>query len=366
MKGKFIRAGLSALAICLLVLIFGEIYARIFQIEPDSLITLDSCTGYKSIPNAVGVVRNPGGLIPVATNSAGFRDVEHTTSKPAGTYRVLFLGDSFTESLQVPLQDTFWRQMQAKADAAHLPLEIMTMGVSSFDTAQEMLAYECYGEQYHPDLVVLDYNGFDLLENYFYTDQFTPKFSLTNGALTLDESYKANITKRLEQKDTLFPGSLYFVKDHSMFLRHLFFEMQNALVGQTLANKTNTSDPVAAEFAITYTEQIEDAWTLTGGLLTRLNSDVIKNGGQLLMVNFPIIQQYALDTDPTLDLDKPDMRLAGIAKNIGVPFVDLYQPLLTAQKAGVVHFDGDSHLTPYGHTVVAGLLYNEVLYLRNK
>lgn len=369
MKSELLRAGLCGVAICLLVLVFGEIGARVFQVDPDSLITLDSCTGYKSIPGSRGVIRGPGGLVPIQINSAGFRDIEHTLQKPKGVYRVLFLGDSMTEATQVPEEETFARQLQKLADTNNLSLEVINMGVSSFGTAQEVLAYECYGQHYHPDLVVLAFNGGNVLNNYFRSDQFTPTFSEKDGHLVLDESYKTNVAQRLHQKKTLFPGSFYFIKDHLMFVRHLFFEMQNALAGRALAGAAGTSEPILGEFTTPYTPEWEAAWARTGSILARLQADTQKNNARMLVVQFPALLQMESGETPAgehLDLEQPNIRITAIATSLGVPILNLYKPLLSAQKTAPVHWPGDPHLTAYGHTVVAKLLFDKVLYLRNK
>ena len=44
----------------------------------------------------------------VRINSAGFRDVERSESKPPDTVRIAVLGDSYAEALQVPLEQTFF------------------------------------------------------------------------------------------------------------------------------------------------------------------------------------------------------------------------------------------------------------------
>jgi len=365
MKRKLVRAGVFGLAVCVLVLIFGEIGARLLQLDPTSLITLDSCTGYKSIPNSHGVSAGPGGLVPISINSAGFRDTEHTVAKPAGVYRVLFLGDSMTEALQVPEGETFVRQLQNMADSKHLSLEFINMGVSSFGTTQELLAYECYGREYKPDLVVLDFNAGNVLNNYFRSDPFTPAFSDTDGKLVLNESYKANISVRMAQRDTFYPGILYYIKDNSAFIRYLLFQMANARAGAALA-ADGTSD--LSEYATNPTPQWQAAWTLTEDIVGKLKTDTQADDAQMLIVNFPTLQQMEpqADTSGAYDYNLPDARITAIGKTLQVPVLDLYPALLSAQATAAVHWPNDPHLTAYGHTTVAALLWSEVLYLRNK
>jgi hypothetical protein len=52
----------------------------------------------------------------VTTNSVGLRDVEHALSKPPGTYRIVVLGDSLSEAIQVDREKTFWAELQRELE----------------------------------------------------------------------------------------------------------------------------------------------------------------------------------------------------------------------------------------------------------
>jgi len=45
-------------------------------------------------------------------NSHGFRDYERSYEKPQGVYRIVVLGDSYIEGLQVELEKTFTAQLE--------------------------------------------------------------------------------------------------------------------------------------------------------------------------------------------------------------------------------------------------------------
>jgi hypothetical protein len=60
---------------------------------------VDHDTGLKALYNKIGfVARYP--------NRDGFMDVDHVVGKDPSTYRVGFFGDSYVESLSVPLWST--------------------------------------------------------------------------------------------------------------------------------------------------------------------------------------------------------------------------------------------------------------------
>src|SRR5262245_34882006 len=56
--------------------------------------------------------------VSVTTNSKGLNDVEHDYAKTPGTYRILVIGDSYIEALQVPLDETFSRLLETQLSAA--------------------------------------------------------------------------------------------------------------------------------------------------------------------------------------------------------------------------------------------------------
>src|SRR5262245_10317428 len=67
-------------------------------------------------------------------NSHGFRDYERTCEKPPNTFRILVLGDSYTEALQVALQDSFAGRLEKKLNenSTSTRFEVLNMGQSGF------------------------------------------------------------------------------------------------------------------------------------------------------------------------------------------------------------------------------------------
>src|SRR5919108_559664 len=90
-------------------------------------------------------------------NSHGFRDYERTDNKPSNVFRIIVLGDSYVEALQVELEKTFPALLEKKLNenSTSAKFEVINLGQSGFGTADEYMRYVNFGAKYDPDLVIL-------------------------------------------------------------------------------------------------------------------------------------------------------------------------------------------------------------------
>jgi hypothetical protein len=79
-------------------------------------------------------------------------DVEHSLEKPEGLLRVAFLGDSYVESLQVDIDETFFRRIPERI--ADRRIETFGFGLSGWGTLHSLIAYRLYAPRYDLDAVV--------------------------------------------------------------------------------------------------------------------------------------------------------------------------------------------------------------------
>src|SRR5215212_2971220 len=92
------------------------------------------------IPNSTGWVRTDEYKARIDINSRGLREREFSYAKPAGTRRIVVLGDSFVEGAEVAVDRTMTRQLERllnERDAR--PTEVINAGVRAFGTGQEYL-----------------------------------------------------------------------------------------------------------------------------------------------------------------------------------------------------------------------------------
>ena len=98
-------------------------------------------------------------------NGQGMRDErEFARAKPAGTARILSLGDSYTIGYEVDAQQTFSAVMERELSADRR-VEVLNAGVSGFSNAEACLYLERELLSYQPDLVVVSFSCNDLVDN---------------------------------------------------------------------------------------------------------------------------------------------------------------------------------------------------------
>jgi len=98
---------------------------------------------------------DPGPSLTYRTNSHGFRSREVPLAKPPGVARVLGLCDSFTFGRGVRRQDTFLAVLEQSLLEAGRAVAVLNLGVTGYDTADEVGLLRGVGLDYAPDLVVI-------------------------------------------------------------------------------------------------------------------------------------------------------------------------------------------------------------------
>jgi len=142
-----------------------EVGVRILRPQPLAAVSRSPRLGWTHKPNTQFVFERSEFRLPVRFSSAGLRDREFTVAKPAGTYRIAMLGDSFVEALQVPLDSCAAKRLERSLNTGAPPgrsYEVMNFGVTGYGTCQQLLLLEEQALRFHPDLVVSQYYFNDL------------------------------------------------------------------------------------------------------------------------------------------------------------------------------------------------------------
>jgi lysophospholipase L1-like esterase len=390
-------------AVCVLVAVgigFGaallEVGVRMFFPVSDFFWQWDPAIGMKLVPGKQGRAIQRGIFdTPVQVNSVGFRDRDHAVQKPEGTRRVVLLGDSFLEALQVPFEHSLTPQLESRLQAAKGPMEFINLSVSGTGTAREYLALREYGLQYKPDLVLLFFVGNDVSDNsqklkglpYLPYPRTTP-----DGELMRDEAGRPEFTPFADQTSRLGAVTGIF-RDHVKSYRFLRETVDNSPGLNRLLYKLRlvstapetVNAPTGDNFGFYEIYRVEpkpawaEAWRLTEEMMLAARDLASANHAKFGVVLIPaywevdsqrwaeVQAQLPAMTKTAVDLELPSKRLTTFLTAHDVPVINLL-PEFRARAAGLpaLYLRSDAHWTVDGHKLAADLLAGPVASLLEK
>ncbi len=233
----------------------------------------DPQLGWTLRPHANGWFTREGRAY-VRVNAAGLRDRDHPIEKPNEVYRIVVLGDSYAEAMQVDAQDAFWAVLEAKltqcAFQSGMRVEVINFGVSGFGTAQAYLMLQSKAIRYQPDLVLLAFtSGNDVRNNSkrLEPEKVRPFFSLEpHDGLTLDTSFVEDPQFKGRASHRL--AVLRSLSDHWRLLQ-LAHAAKNALVTwrQTIDVQASGLGQDLAVLGPARDAEWEAAWSMTARIL---------------------------------------------------------------------------------------------------
>jgi hypothetical protein len=163
---KLALAGLILLAVVLAVAA-AEVTLRIVAAsEPTGIGTTDPVLHHAYRPNGKGRVRG----IPYETNSLGLRDREFPERKAGDGFRILMLGDSFTEGYTLATDATMPKRVERMlAERCGAGYEVVNGGIGTYSPILEYLLLERVAPRLRPDLVVLGFDMTDVHDDWIRT-----------------------------------------------------------------------------------------------------------------------------------------------------------------------------------------------------
>jgi len=273
----------------------------------------------------------------VRITSDGRRDRERPVPKPAGTFRIAVLGDSYAEALQVDQDQTFWAVLESQLNDcprfAGQTVEVLNFGVSGFGTAQELEMLRNYVWPYQPDLVLLAFlTGNDVSDNsqMLSADGVRPYYRLRDNDLELDRSFQNHPYYR----DALSP---YFRFKVALINRCRLLQVGRQVWAEWRQRGGRPQVPeLEAGLDPVYVEPADDdwreAWEITERLLKRVHEQVTSHGAELLVVT--LSNGVQVHPDPDLrarvearwhvpDLFYPDRRVEAFCERQQIPVLVL-------------------------------------------
>jgi len=364
----------------LLLAVFGigmaalvmEVGVRVLHLVPDRFWEYDERLGTRLIPGKEGwwTQEDHEFLVPVKINALGLRDRERTWEKPAGTSRVLLVGDSYIEALQVPVEDALGPLLEARLKAKGAAVEVINAGVSGYGTAGELLWFRDIGRRFEPDLVLLAfYPGNDVKNN-------SP---VLEKALVPEYGADGSAARIVGKKSTASRKGLLGRSAAYMYLRKLILTRQPALASllvragvmrPSAIRAGDVVDDVPVDYWVYANPppaEWTQAWRYTERNLDDFRAAVLERGSRFAVVVVTARDQidteswqavraiYPRLADGGWDLDRPTARVLEWCQDRGVACLSLVPAFRIARDSGAdrLHFTHDGHWTAAGHRLAS-------------
>ena len=333
----------------------------------------DPILGWSKKPGARVTYRRREYTVEVAVNSHGLRDPERGYATPAGTLRLLALGDSFVEGYSVPFAQTVSQVLESSLSRAGCPAEVVNGGTLCYSTDQETLFYETEGQRYSPRLVLLFFHYNDIVYNdrqdYFGTPK--PVFEMGGGRLCVHRLPVRELPPQLGAAETpeideAGPSALLdWVRERMWYGAPAGYDA----VARLGLWPPMPRIPTRLELRVyerRRVEPVEDAWAKTAAILDRLARDAEAREARLLVIYVPsrlevddrswrLSRQIHGWDEAGWDRRHVAERLKQVGEQVRAPVLDLTDPLRRANDGwgSRPYYTYDGHWTATGHRVAA-------------
>lgn len=243
-------------------------------------------------------------------------------------YRIAFIGDSFTEAVQVPYSDSFVGILQSSSTIS----EIKNYGTASYSPILELLQWREKVIHFQPTHIFVLLYAADIREDEGYTIK----------ALYSDEG-------KLLAVPGLGGGKLVRLLRKSYLVR--LIRKSQLEIKWTIENwgeeKTITED---------YVELNPNISSLTAGFILTLANEAKESGSNFTLMAVPSKYHLREGKNDTSYIQFSD-KLKKWANENSINFIDLVEPFEEASKTGKRLFlERDVHFDESGHKVVAETL----------
>ncbi len=317
----------------------------------------DHPLGFSLRPGATGWLLSGGDYVQRARiNSAGLRDDEHALERPAGTKRILVLGDSFMFGQGVSMEEALPRLLEDEIPG----VEVINAGVPGYDLGQEYLYYRERGRRYRPDVVLLAFFVNDLVVFH--------ELDVLDGpdGLPLGYEQRAGPIRSGREKEGKSRGVLAAASDWVATRSVLCSFVRSRLTSQAVTRPADQparngalDAPYLPYFLADPDEATRQAWDRGYRILDALKGLASSNGSRLAVVLVPAPWQLSDDAwrrwvtrvkkpETSLSRGRPQEMVAAWCERSATPCLDLRDDFRGGD-LDRLYFRYDSHWTAEGH-----------------
>lgn len=320
----------------------GEIAVRVLENlakpPPYDTATLDEKIGWRAKANYafVGKMRDETGAsykLDVSTQADGFR--LYPTKVDSNKIQILIVGDSYTQSIEVSDDKTFYTHLSQAMFA-----DIYAYGMAGTGTLQATMLIEEYLPKIQPDLVILQLCSNDFIDNY--------------APLELESNYKVGLRRPyldIESNDIKYQIPLENWQQIFYYSKFIRFVMEKTgITANRLPEKERAAYRIAHE-GLDY-PHFANAVLLTERILTRLKNRM-PHETQLLVFSADYYEpQYSITKN--------------MCQKLQIPFLEeaIKQLNSAKQQEKVIYSHDGYHWNEHGHEIVGAALIQDLMKIQ--
>jgi len=308
-------------------------------------------------PDHRGIFRSVETVQSYETNSFGMRDKPHELTKDDGAFRILLLGDSHMEALQVPFEQSFPHLLEGRLQSlTKRSIEVINAGVAGWGTDEELTYLIRYGTKFAPDVILVAMT----LHNDIYDNLEQNYHSLEGDRLI--EKPRTNIpywAYKFWQVKALLGSHSHLYQ----MLRMWWHSEEIQLQGQEL------SDQVAQLLQKEPSKTIDYGWQLTFSLFDSMQKIGKQSGARCIVFLIPLAIQVEEErlsrflhdhrlTPDLIELERPQRMMKSLGAANQMMVVDLlpaFRQWMASQRSAL-YLKKDGHLTEDGHQLAANIV----------
>jgi len=208
----------------------NNVHLSMNDMAPYERVSNNSRLIYDLLPNAVATETGYWAAIKptsVEINADGFRDKNYSIETPAAVFRIAAIGDSLTFGFGVESDESYPKVLEKNLNSKNKQtFEVLNLGISGYNTGQEVEFLTDRGLKYHPDLVIVGYfpndientSEFEMLEKKFFSEYANNESLIKAQNYSLKELYvfsslKAISSIRSELSKTNFSDAFRSVNE---------------------------------------------------------------------------------------------------------------------------------------------------------
>lgn len=356
---KYLKRFILMMFLIPLSLLWGEVFTRVLLPQNvDSkmnIFTSDSVIGFKYKPNSSAYEKGREYNALYQINSLGLRDREYVAKKQ-GVFRILLLGDSFSVSHGLPIEDSLSRQLEfalqtlVENDRIPVKIEVINTAVGGYSPYNYWKAYLKWKPVFQPDLVVLglspdDYDSTN--EDLIYIFEDGIRVASFKEGHTLQTRKRGII--RQWQKWLSWNSEFYIL------LRNFFY--YNDLIGRIsvwFEDKKEARNNQLQQYLVPQPAEIVKHWMRSFAYVDKLYKSTVSDNVSLVIIPIPlkeeidskVLQRTLLASNLTqgeININQPLYQIEAFCKDRAIPFLEPRLALRKRQQEAPCYFMYDGH-----------------------